>query len=246
MTTLELIKKLRQETNLSMSLIKETLEKYDLDYEKTKEALKSLIVEHDHTMVGKKGMVYSLLKDHHAVLFEVNAMTDFVKTNDAFVSFVEFLGQTFIQHPDLTIDQVPTLKVNGTTIDDLRKQLETKIQEHIEIRRLTMIHKTKNHVFGRYQHHNHHAVAIAVIEGGNEEVANLVAKQVAALGELHPMWKKTIIDQINQSSLLGSEQTVEAYLNTHQAKLVETHRYQLGEDMNEHLSCSLLQPNSCA
>lgn len=244
MTPIERIKKLRQETGLSMVLIKEAVEK-EHDYESALTYLKQFRQEDVHDQVGKKGMVVVKAKDDTAILYEVNAMTDFVQTHPAFISFVESLGYVLMENPKTSLGTVMSLEMRDTTVDDQRIQLETLIGEHVKINRFESVVKSASQHFGMYQHYNHKSVTVVILDGGDETHANTIAKQITALGTLYPKWKQTVIDQILASALLGTDQTVGDYLIEAKATLVYTSRYELGETMTEHLSCSLLNKKAC-
>lgn len=244
MTQIETIKKLRQETGLSMALIKEAVDK-TTSFEDAYEYLKAYRQEDKHDQVGKKGMVVAKVIDDTAILYEVNAMTDFVTTNEAFTHFVDALGEVLMKHPKTSLELLSQLNMHDSTVEDQRIQLETKIGEHVQISRFESVVKTNNQHFGIYQHFNHKSATVVVLEGGNDEHANMIAKQVTAIGALHPVWKKTVIDQILSSTLFGHDITVETYLKDAEASLVHTSRYELGEEMTEHLSCSLLSKEAC-
>ena len=244
MTVIESIKKLRQETGLSMALIKKAVEK-EHDYESALAYLKQYRQEDKHDQVGKKGMVVIKSKGNIAILYEVNAMTDFVQTHPAFISFVEDLGHVLMGNPKASLDTVLSLEMGDTTVDDHRVRLETLIGEHVKISRFESVVKNDSQQFGLYQHFNHKSATVIILDGGDERHANTIAKQITAIGALYPKWKSTVIDQILASVLFGAEQTVRDYLTEAKATLVHTSRYELGEAMTEHLSCSLLSKDAC-
>jgi translation elongation factor EF-Ts len=66
------------------------------------------------------------------------------------------------------------------------------------------------------------------------------------MGVLTPKWKQTIIDQILNSTLYHKDQTVKDYVLENQLEFVFASRYELGETMEEHLSCSLLKQEACS
>ncbi len=244
MTQLESIKKLRSETGLSMSLIKEALEKTS-SLEDARAYLKAYRQEDKHDQVGKKGMVVAKIEGETAILYEVNAMTDFVTTHQAFTTFVDDLGELLMKNPKTSLEALHGLKMGDSTVEDKRIQLETIIGEHVKISRFESVIKSHTQHFGMYQHFNHKSATIVVLEGGSQDHANMIAKQVTAIGALHPVWKKTVIDQILASTLFGKDISVGAFLNDVQSSLLHTSRFELGETMTEHLSCSLLSKEAC-
>lgn len=245
MTTLDLIKTLRAETGLSMQVIKSAVETYQT-LEATREYLKTLRIENTHDMVAKKGVCKVSIKDDIALLFEVNAMTDFITSHPAFMAFINTLEKVLLDHPLTPFEQVSHLPFNHQTVEKARIELEMIVSEHVVISRVEYVKKTNTQVFGTYQHHNFRSATLIVLEGGDSEHANTLAKHVTALGALTPKWKQTILDQIQSSTLFGQETVVSLYLEEVNAQLLYASRFELGETMDQHLSCSLLSKEVCS
>lgn len=247
MTPMEKIKLLREETGLSLSHIKNAVET-TATIDEARVVLYQLRIEDQHTKVAKKGMVRIVSKDQIAILYEVNALTDFVHKHETFIQFVDDIGQILIDNPTSDINKLHQYSIHQQTVEDYRLQVETKIAERVVISRISVIEKKSHQTFGFYVHHNFSNAAVVVIESevkNIEEEANQIAKQVTALGALHAKWKQTIIDQILQSNLLGKPETVQEYLSNKNATLLHATRYELGESMQEHLSCSLVADTFC-
>jgi elongation factor Ts len=247
MTTIEKIKCLRDETGLSLSHIKNAVEKtHTLD--EARDFLNQLRIQDQHTQVAKKGMVRINATGNYAFLYEINALTDFVTKHESFIQFVEDIGSLLVNHPKITVEAFHKLKINNQTVEDYRLQVETKIAEHVVISRISTIEKLDYQTFGFYMHHNFSSAAVVILESQNKDLseeAYQIAKQVTALGALYPKWKQTIIDQILHSDLLGQPITVFNYLSNKEAQLLHATRYELGESMQEHLSCSLVANTFC-
>ena len=247
MTSMEKIKLLRHETGLSLSYIKQAVEDTDT-IDQAREKLQLLRIQDQHQQVAKKGMVSIVSNNQFAMLYEVNALTDFVTKHETFIQFVEDLGQLLLNHPHIDIKSLHQLSIRNQTVEDYRLQVETVIAERVVISRVSTIVKEHNQTFGMYMHHNFSSAAIVVLESPRENIeeeAFKVAKQVTALGALHPKWKQTVIHQILNSELLGQPITVETYLSQKEAQLLHATRYELGESMQEHLSCSLVANTFC-
>jgi elongation factor Ts len=245
MTTLDMIKKLRSETGLSMQVIKDAVNSHQT-IEETRAYLKTLRIENTHDMIAKKGVCKVSIKDDIAVIYEVNAMTDFVTSHKAFIEFITHLEGVLLNHPLTPFENILQLPFQGQTVEEARVELEMKISEHVVISRVEYVKKTETQVFGHYQHHNFRSATLVVLESGNETYANQLAKHVAALGALTPKWKQTILEQILSSTIFGAEIMVSSYIEQVDAKLLFTSRFELGETMDQHLSCSLLSKEVCS
>jgi elongation factor Ts len=246
MTYLEKIKLLREETGLSMAQIKASVESTET-LEAARAQLSALRVVDTHDKVAKKGMVRVVSIGNYAMLYEINSLTDFVNKHDAFIKFVEDFGTLIIQHPYITIEEAMTLKIDGQSVEDYRLKVETLIAEKVVISRLSTIKKEDSQSFGIYVHSNYSSAAVVILdhETMNPGDANKIAMQVTALGALYPKWQQTVIDQILASSLLGQSLTVKDFLSQNNTELLHATRYELGESMNEHLSCSLVADTFC-
>lgn len=249
--SIELIKQLRKETGLSLSVIKEAVESYS-DVDQMRAYLDTLRIEDTHDQVAKKGRVVVSTKGDIAILIEVNAMTDFVSSHPAFDTFMKTFEDVLFKHPMTPFEHILNLPYEETTVSDARIKLEMQIGEHVKITRVSYVKKTQNQVFGTYQHHNYRSASLVVLEQLKthiedlESCAKVVATQVASMGVLTPKWKQTVIDQILNSTLYHKEQTVKAYVLENQLEFVFASRYELGETMEEHLSCSLLKKEACS
>jgi len=247
MTTMEKIKVLRDETGLPLSHIKKTVEETN-SLEEARSALSELRIQDQHSQVAKKGMVRVVSNGNVAILYEVNALTDFVTKHETFIQFVEDLGLLLLKHPNIHMNDLLNLMIGEQTLEDYRLQVETKIAERVVISRISTIEKLSHQTFGIYMHYNYSSAAVVILENKDHNVSEeaiQVAKQVTALGVLYPKWKQTILDQILQSDLLGQSFTVLDFLSKKEAQLLHATRYELGESMQEHLSCSLVADTFC-
>jgi translation elongation factor EF-Ts len=247
MTPIEKIKLLRDETGLSLSHIKKAVEAtHTLD--EARVVLSQLRIQDQHDQVAKKGMVRIVSHRNIAVLYEINALTDFVIKHDTFIKFVDDIGEVLIKHPHTNVLGLHDLSIHNQTVEDYRLQVETMIAERVVISRVSTIEKQDQQTFGFYMHHNFSSAAVVILDGHHQNVdeeAIQIAKQVTALGALYPKWKQTVIDQILMSDLLGQPITVFQYLEKKHAQLLHATRYELGESMETHLSCSLVANTFC-
>ena len=246
MTTLEKIKLLREETGLSMTQIKASVESTET-LDDARIQLNALRVEDTHKKVAKKGMVRVVSKGNVAMLYEINSLTDFVNKHKTFIKFVEDFGKHIIQYPNITIEEAMSLQIDHQSVEDYRLQVETLIAEKVVVSRISTIKKEDHQSFGIYIHSNYSSAAVVILDQDtiNPSDANKIAMQVTALGALYPKWQQTVIDQILASNLLGQPITVKDFLSQKDLKLLHATRYELGESMKEHLSCSLVADTFC-
>ena len=70
--------------------------------------------------------------------------------------------------------------VNGKTLEEVILEASGVIGEKISLRRVTVLNKNDNQVFGLYKHMGGKIVAISLLNGNDEAVAKDVAMHVAA------------------------------------------------------------------
>ncbi|MDY0294759.1 MAG: elongation factor Ts, partial [Acholeplasmataceae bacterium] len=84
------IKALREETGLGMLEVKKALSEANDDLEKAREILSSQTIKKaDTTRVASKGLTRITTKGNEAILFEVNAETDFVAKHKDFIQLLD-------------------------------------------------------------------------------------------------------------------------------------------------------------
>lgn len=247
MTTIDKIKLLREETGLSLTYIKKAVDETQ-SLDEARIVLSQLRIQDQHDQVAKKGMVRIVSHGNIAVLYEVNALTDFVIKHDTFIKFVDDIGKVLLKHPHTHVLGLHDLRIHNQTVEDYRLQVETMIAERVVISRVSTIEKQDQQTFGFYMHHNFSSASVVILNDHHQKIneeATQIAKQVTALGALYPKWKQTVIDQILMSNLLGQPITVLHFLEKKHAQLLHATRYELGESMETHLSCSLVSNTFC-
>lgn len=141
MFTLENLKKLREETGLSISLCKKALEEANNDLNKAKEKLRKYgekFYEKKKQKTTKIGAIFSYL--HHnqkiAALIELLCETDFVAKNSEFQKLGNDLVKQIASMNPKDIKELysqPFIKDNSRTIDNLIKEYVLKLGENIKV-----------------------------------------------------------------------------------------------------------------
>jgi len=112
-----------------------------------------------------------------AAMVEVNCETDFVAKNEDFVAFVKSLAELVAAHEPGTVDQLLTLPLAGSTVEEVRKALVGKIGENLSVRRFVRFQaKGKIH---QYVHGSKIGVLVDVV-GGDEQLGKDLAMHIAA------------------------------------------------------------------
>ena len=184
MITAQLVKELRDATNLGILDCKKALEATNgnidaaIDWLREKGIAKAAKKE---SRIAAEGLANIYVNGNKAVILEVNSETDFVAQNEDFKKMVDEIGSTVLNSEATTIEEANALEVNGTTIADYVVALTAKIGEKLSLRRLEVVTKSDDATFGSYLHMGGKIAALTVVKGNNSEVAKDVAMQAAAM-----------------------------------------------------------------
>ena len=184
MVTAQLVKELRDATNLGILDCKKALEATNgnidaaIDWLREKGIAKAAKKE---SRIAAEGLANIYVSGNKAVILEVNSETDFVAQNEDFKKMVANIGEAILNSDAKTVEEANSLEVNGQTISDYVVAMTAKIGEKLSLRRLEVVTKTDDETFGSYLHMGGNIAALTVIKGQNEEVAKDVAMQAAAM-----------------------------------------------------------------
>ena len=182
--TAAMVKELREKTGAGMMDCKKALAECNgdiaasVDWLREKGIAKSAKKE---SRIAAEGLANIYVKGNKAVILEVNSETDFVSKNEEFTGMIDTIGTTILDSDAKTLEDA--LKVNTAegTIEDLIIAKTAKIGEKLSLRRLEVVEKSDDEVFGSYLHMGGKIAVLTVLKGANEEVAKDVAMQAAAM-----------------------------------------------------------------
>lgn len=180
--SIENIKKLREMTGAGMMDVKKALDASNGDIDAAVEWLRANGIAKaakKADRIAAEGSVFVVKNNEKAVLIEINSETDFVATNEMFVSGSEKIANAILNSEINSDDlqSVLALEVDGETIESILTNLTATIGEKITLRRFAVI----NGLTGIYKHSNGR---VGVIVGGNdiaEETLRDVSMHVAAM-----------------------------------------------------------------
>jgi elongation factor Ts len=265
----EFIKKLRAETGAGMMECKKALDLHQGDYEMAKQSILSQVsFKSENDRVASKGLCGIRILDDEAILYEVNAETDFVVKNEHFVNLVSILGDTLI-HSDVTNPKSALNVVIGDmTVSQKIALTSGIIREHVELRRFYRVGKSKDHTFGSYIHQGGKVVTLVIIDQKNQSLANDLAMQVAANSPTYRsidqiddntkayerfMFEKsfgstdddTFLKHLKSMTLYGEisikhpDETIQTLLEKSSTQVVDFFRFELGQGIENKLNCRL-------
>ena len=184
MINAQLIKQLRDLTQAGMLDCKKALEANDGNVEKAVVWLREKGIAKAEkkaaSRVAAEGLCSYAISGNKAVYFELNSETDFVAKNDKFVNLVNKIGETLVNSNATNTEEALNVIVDGTTLANVILQNAGVIGEKISLRRVGVLTKNDDEVFGAYKHNGGSILSLVVLKGNDEVVAKDVAMHVAA------------------------------------------------------------------
>ncbi len=186
--TADMIKELRERTNVAMGKCKEALEQSGGDMEKAIDFLRKSGVASAVKKEGREtneGAIGYAEGPKVIALIEANAETDFVTQNQQFRDFLRDIcieaAETRPASLEAFLNQ-PLRKDNSLTVDQLRALTMQSLGENIKIRRMQLIEKADNSSIGVYSHMGGKIVCVIDLRGASQEeaLARDIAMHVAA------------------------------------------------------------------
>ena len=178
-----LVKELRERTGAGMMECKKALVETNGDIDLAGDWLRkagAAKADKKASRVAAEGRV-AIRSDEAAgrhVVLEVNSETDFVAKDDNFRAFVETLADVVLRQRPANVEALLSSTVDGRTLEDLRRDLVTKVGENISVRRFDVVESRGT--VGAYVHGTRIGVLVEV-EGGSKELARDLAMQIASL-----------------------------------------------------------------
>ncbi|WP_414830066.1 translation elongation factor Ts [Alteromonas sp. H39] len=177
--TAALVKELRERTGAGMLDCKKALVETDGDIELAIENMRKSGQAKAAKKAGRiaaEGVILTKVEGNQATMLELNCETDFVARDDSFLKFGNLVINAAAENNINDIDALMDVEVEGGKVSEVREALVAKIGENISPRRVINVEGDN---LGAYVHGGRIGV-IAILEGGDEELAKDVAMHVAA------------------------------------------------------------------
>ncbi|MCF2950159.1 translation elongation factor Ts [Paraglaciecola aquimarina] len=177
--TAALVKELRERTAAGMLDCKKALVETNGDIELAIENMRKNGQAKAAKKAGRiaaEGVILTKVANGVATMMEVNSETDFVARDEGFIKFGSQLIEVASANKINDMDTLNNAEVDGVKVSDLRDTLVAKIGENISPRRVITVEGDN---LGAYVHGARIGV-IAILQGGDEELAKDIAMHVAA------------------------------------------------------------------
>lgn len=182
--TAQMVKELREKTSAGMLDCKKALAATDGDMEKAVTWLREKGIAKavkKEGAVAAEGLCSYTISGNKCVVFELNSQTDFVAQNEKFLNLLEKVGKILSESNVKNTEEALALQVEGKDLNTIILEASGVIGEKITLRRVNVIEKTSDQVFGAYKHMKGRIVTIAILTGNDDVVAKDIAMHVAAL-----------------------------------------------------------------
>ncbi len=181
----KLVKELREKTGAGILDCKKALSETDGDLNKAADYLRekgiSKAEKKASTRIAAEGLCNVKVNGNRAVIFELNAETDFVAKNDTFKALLQDIAKVVLDSEANNLEEANELELNGMLLDKAIKDASATIGEKLTLRRLSVVQKEESQSFGAYVHMGGKIASLVTVEGDNEEAARDIAMHVAAI-----------------------------------------------------------------
>ncbi len=209
--TASLVKELREKSGAGMMDCKKALAETNgdlnaaIDYLREKGKAKATKKE---GRIAAEGLANIYIKGNKAIILEVNSETDFVSKNEEFINMIDTIGNTILNSNASDLPSALEVNYEAGNINDLIVAKTAKIGEKLTLRRLEIIEKTDDEVFGAYLHMGGKIATLVVLKGASEDVAKDVAMQAAAMRPEYTFISDVEPERIEREKEILKEQTM--------------------------------------
>ena len=182
--TASMVKELREKTSAGMLDCKKALDATDGDMEKAVTWLREKGIAKavkKEGAIAAEGLCSYAISGNKCVVFELNSQTDFVAQNEKFINLLEKVGKILSDSNATNTEEALALSVDGKDLNTVILEASGVIGEKITLRRVSVINKESDQVFGAYKHMKGRIITISILSGNDEVVAKDIAMHVAAL-----------------------------------------------------------------
>ena len=151
-----------------------------------------------------------MVEGNEAVIYEVNAETDFVAKNEGFQTLVKELGEHLLATKPASIEEANSSTMsNGFTVADHVSNAIAKIGEKITLRRFEIRTKTDADAFGPYLHMGGRISVLVMLENTTDtDAARDIAMHIAALNPQYISRDEVSAEEVEKERKVLTEQAL--------------------------------------
>ena len=181
------VKELREKTGAGMMDCKKALTETDGDVAKAIDWLREKGIAKSAKKAGRiaaEGLTRVATDGNTGVVFEVNSETDFVAKNEQLLHLLDVIEKAMLAAKPASTEEALAVETAEGTVNDLIVNATATIGEKISFRRVAVVEKADDEVFGSYMHMGGTISALAVVKG-DATVAKNIAMQVASMNPVY-------------------------------------------------------------
>lgn len=210
--TANLVKDLREKSGAGMMDCKKALSECNGDIDAAMDYLREKGIakaEKKGSRIAAEGLANIYVEGNKAVILEVNSETDFVSKNEEFTSMIDTIGASILKSDATTLESALEVSTDEEgTVGDLIIAKTAKIGEKLSLRRMEVVNKNADEVFGAYLHMGGKIAVLTVLKGANEEIAKDVSMQAAAMKPSYVFISDVPEDVVNREREVLKEQSM--------------------------------------
>lgn len=181
------VKELREKTGAGMMDCKKALTETDGDMSAAIDWLREKGIAKSAKKAGRiaaEGLTRVATEGNTGIVFEVNSETDFVAKNEQFLELLDTIEKALLAAKPASNEAALEVQTEQGTINDLIVNATATIGEKISFRRVAVVEKADDEVFGAYMHMGGTISALTVVKG-DAAVAKNMAMQVASMNPIY-------------------------------------------------------------
>lgn len=183
------VKELREKTGAGMMDCKKALTECDGDMAKAVDWLREKGMSKAEKKAGRiaaEGLTRVAAQGNHAVIFEVNSETDFVAKNEQFLHVLDVLQASLLESKPASLEEALKVSTPEGTVEEVITNATATIGEKISFRRIDVVEKKDDEIFGTYMHMGGKISAVVVLKGTQDaQIAKNIAMQVASMSPVY-------------------------------------------------------------
>lgn len=261
------IKKLREETGLGMLEVKKALQEAHDDLEQARIILNQQTTNKESSArVASKGLTGVVTKGDQAILFEVNAETDFVSKHPSFIEMMDVLGTHLMSSKAMTVQDAKRSQMGDVIVEDYINKIAHLVKENVYLRRFHRIKKQPSQTFYTYKHQGGKLSVLLITSHVDDDIGKKIAMHIASHGPKYLSFdeldQNTIDDEVmmlKKEGFIGDQEEVNTYLRglclldqvylfdpqkrvkdvLSGLKIIDFYRFELGQGIENKLNCRL-------
>ncbi|MDR2822827.1 MAG: translation elongation factor Ts [Acholeplasmatales bacterium] len=181
--TAKLVAALREQTGAGLMDCKRALVETEGDIEKAivylrEKGIAKAAKKADR--IAAEGLCNVLIDGNYAAIYELNSETDFVARNEKFLELLDKVGLYILANKATSVEEALSSSLDGKVLNDVITDNTATIGEKLSLRRVQLLTKKDDEVFGSYKH-NGGKIAVVTVVKGSDTVAKEIALQVSAM-----------------------------------------------------------------